>query len=175
MAGTMKNILIAGIGNTLRGDDGFGVEVAKQLSSECHLPAGTKVIELGIAGISLVQELMTECYDALIVLDVAHRGGKPGTMYTLEAQVPEISSFSQEELRAMMTEPHTTEPSKAFVIAKALNVLPPKVFLVACEPKNVDDLLTELSEPVQQAAENAVERVYDLCKMLSTEIAMMDK
>ena len=45
-----RKILIAGVGNVLRGDDGFGVEVAKQLMQKNCLPASVKVIETGIGG-----------------------------------------------------------------------------------------------------------------------------
>ena len=39
MHGMDRKILIAGVGNVLRGDDGFGVEVAKQLMQKNCLPA----------------------------------------------------------------------------------------------------------------------------------------
>jgi len=55
-------ILIAGVGNLLRGDDGFGVEVGRRLLTGNDLPSGVKVLEAGISGISLVQELMTSLW-----------------------------------------------------------------------------------------------------------------
>ncbi|MDQ3312983.1 MAG: peptidase M52, partial [Actinomycetota bacterium] len=36
-------VLIAGVGNVLRGDDGFGVEVARRLEA-MTLPAGVRVV-----------------------------------------------------------------------------------------------------------------------------------
>ena len=65
-------ILVAGVGNVLNGDDGFGVELAWRLAKR-SLPAGVKVIETGIGGMTLVQELMLG-YDAVLLLD-AHQGG----------------------------------------------------------------------------------------------------
>ncbi|MEO7119084.1 MAG: hydrogenase maturation protease, partial [Candidatus Limnocylindrales bacterium] len=56
-------LLIAGVGNVLRGDDGFGVEVARRLES-APLPDGVRVVETGIGGIALVQELQ-EGWDGL--------------------------------------------------------------------------------------------------------------
>lgn len=160
----MAEILIACIGNLLRRDDGFGVEVAKRFLNNETLPKGVKVVELGIAGVTLMQELLGCRYDVLIIVDIIHRNGTPGTLYTLEVSVPETSSYSQEQLREMMTDMHTTEPSRALILAKALEVLPKKVFVVGCEPESSDELSTELSEPAQQAVDKAIEKVHNLYK-----------
>ena len=68
----MSKILIAGMGNVLRRDDGFGVEVAKRLALSTTLPADVKVIEVGIGGIHLVQELM-DGYTMLVIIDAIER------------------------------------------------------------------------------------------------------
>lgn len=78
LRGFNLKILIAGVGNVLRGDDGFGVAVAQALAPAP--PVGVTVFEAGIAGISLVQELM-DSYDVLIIVDAIDRGGAPGTVY----------------------------------------------------------------------------------------------
>src|SRR5262249_2631336 len=48
-SGTMR-ILIAGVGNVLRGDDAFGIEVLRQLQSSIAVD-GVQFFESGIAGI----------------------------------------------------------------------------------------------------------------------------
>ena len=55
-------VLVAGMGNELRGDDGFGVAVTHLLEGR-DLGAEVTVREFGIGGIHLVQELLTK-YDA---------------------------------------------------------------------------------------------------------------
>ena len=57
-----KKVLVAGVGNKLRADDAFGVEVANRLMA-MDLPEGVKVVETGIGGIALVQELQAEMAD----------------------------------------------------------------------------------------------------------------
>lgn len=42
-------MLVAGFGNVLRGDDGFGVEVIRRLQEPGAVPAGTAVLEVGPA------------------------------------------------------------------------------------------------------------------------------
>src|ERR671934_169318 len=75
-------ILIAGIGNVLRGDDGFGPAVVQALLARGALPRGVHAVELGIGGIGLVHELM-DGYDAVVIVDAVDRGGAPGAIHVL--------------------------------------------------------------------------------------------
>jgi len=83
-------VLVAGVGNLIRRDDGFGIEVARRLAERSDpstgfgpgLPPSVRIVETGIGGIGLVQELMDR-YDAVLVLDAVRRGGAPGTLYLL--------------------------------------------------------------------------------------------
>ena len=74
---TRCRILVAGVGNVLRADDAYGVEVAHRLEA-MELPDGVEVVETGIGGIALVQELQ-DGWDALIVADCRRRGRRRAT------------------------------------------------------------------------------------------------
>ena len=71
----MTRVLVAGVGNMLRRDDGFGPAVAASLAG---LPPGVAVVETGIGGVALLQELLSG-YDGLILIDAVDRGAAPGT------------------------------------------------------------------------------------------------
>jgi len=161
-------ILIAGVGNVLRGDDGFGVEVAQSLSRRGNLPAGVAVFEGGIAGIPLVQELM-DGYDALIVADAVERGGAPGTIYLIEPDITDPATLDPSALHASLADAHYTEPSQVLVLAKALGVLPPKVYIVGCQPAGYDELGAELSDAVRAAVEIALNRIEALIETLNLQ------
>ena len=152
----MVKVLVAGFGNILRGDDGFGVMVSRALVARGDGPADVKVIEVGISGITLVQELL-DGYDGLIIFDTVDRGGEPGTLYCFEPEVEDQESFQRRKLYECMADIHQTDPSKALLLARALGVLPRKVLIIGCQPQCCDDLGAELSEPVQRT----VERVLD--------------
>ncbi len=77
-------ILIAGVGNVLRGDDGFGVAVVQALALNNGFTDNVDIFEAGIAGIAFVQELMNG-YDALIIIDAVERGESPGTIFAFMA------------------------------------------------------------------------------------------
>ena len=160
----MTRTLVAGFGNSLRGDDGFGVEVVRRLEEESAELPGVELMEVGTAGIRLAQELLTPC-DLLIIADAMNRGGAPGTVYVLEVDGIE---------EADRVDMHVAIPSQALSVARALGALPPKVIIVGCEPMQVDqmtcDLTGELTPPVRAAVDVAVRRIRDLLRpMNSTE------
>ncbi len=152
----MGRTLIAGFGNVLRGDDGFGVEVVRRLGDAGVARPGVDLMEVGTAGIRLAQELLTPC-DLLIIADAMTRGGAPGTVYVLE--VDSVEAVQRVDM-------HVAIPSHALSVAKALDVLPAKVILVGCEPMQVDemtcDLTGELTPPVRAAVDVAVRRIHHL-------------
>ncbi|MGH7848434.1 MAG: hydrogenase maturation protease, partial [Candidatus Binatia bacterium] len=76
---TPAKILVAGIGNIFLGDDGFGVEVARELAKR-KLPESVRVVDFGIRGFDLAYALL-DGYDLTILVDAAPRGGLPGTLY----------------------------------------------------------------------------------------------
>lgn len=159
-------ILIAGVGNVLRGDDGFGVEVAQTLTRSCTLPVGVSVFEAGIAGIPLVHELMSG-YDALIIADAVDRGRAPGTVYVIEPDIADPSLLDPSALHSSLADAHYTEPSKVLVLAKALGVLPPEVFIIGCQPAGYDELGAELSASVKGAVQVAVRQIESLVESLN--------
>jgi hydrogenase maturation protease len=160
---TLAKVLIAGMGNILRRDDGFGVEVAKRLAAENTLPTSARVIEVGIGGIHLVQELMAG-YDMLVVIDALERGSAPGTVHVLAAEVPDLADWPEIQRQDFLADMHYTTPSKALILAKALGVLPSKAFIVGCQPVNVDDLGIGLSASAEGAMTETIQQIERLVR-----------
>lgn len=146
-------VLIAGVGNVLDGDDGFGVELAWRLAKR-ELPAGVKVIETGIGGMSLVQELM-QAYDAILLLDAHRSGGVPGTVRLLEPVLPDLSGLDAHQLRDYFADTHYATPLRALALVARLGHLPRHVAVIGCEPKPHDEMQTCLSPAVAAALDEA--------------------
>jgi hydrogenase maturation protease len=164
--GNGRRVLVAGIGNVLHGDDGYGVAVAQQLSQRPDLPRNVKVVETGIGGISLVQELF-DGYDVLLIVDAVDRKGAPGTIFLLETEVQDLAEWPQEQRQEFLANMHMTTPSRALILARALGVLPPSVYMLGCQPTLYDELVIGLSPPVERAVELSVERLIDELRHLS--------
>lgn len=138
-------VLVAGMGNVLRRDDGFGIAVARRLLARPDLPEKVAVIEAGTAGVRVVQELL-DGYDGLILVDAVERGGRPGTLYEL---APRTGSDAIDSL-------HTVDPSRILALARAAGCLPARTLVVGCEPADYDELSAALSPAAEPAVERAV-------------------
>jgi hydrogenase maturation protease len=155
-------LLVAGIGNVFLGDDGFGVAVADRLGRRATAP-GVHVEDYGIRGMDLAYALAG--YDAAIFVDAAPRGGVPGTLYVIEADLGDSG---------VVPEAHGMDPVKVLALARELGELPRRVLVVACEPRTAmtgeeEDVVVELSEPVRAAVDEAVRLVERLLGELAED------
>ncbi len=150
-------ILVACVGNMLRLDDGFGYVVASRLSG---LPPGVEVLETGIGGMTLVQELMVGC-DGLIIVDAVDRGAEPGTLFLIEPDIGEPVEIG---------DIHLANPDRVLALAKGLGCLPQRVLLVGCQPSETEGIGEALSPPVARAVDVAVERIRETLAAWSDEV-----
>lgn len=163
-----RRVLVAGMGNVLRGDDGFGVEVVRRLAVRQDLPPGVRVIEVGIGGIPLVQELL-DGYDLLILVDAVRTAQAPGTLVVLEPTLPDLDGASWEEVTSLVGDPHTTNPSRVLLLARAVGALPSRVLLVGCEALDCEDMRMSLTPPVAACVDRAVQRILELLRESATD------
>jgi hydrogenase maturation protease len=143
-------VLVACVGNIFLGDDAFGVEVARSLAGR-QLPAGVNVIDFGIRSYDLAYALMNE-WDLKILVDALPRGGKPGTVYVMEPELP--ADIGQEALDA-----HSMNPVAVLQLVRALGGQVGRLLVVGCEPETVEpnaEGQLVLSEPVRAAVDEAV-------------------
>ena len=155
-----QKILIAGVGNELRQDDAFGVLLAKKLIDEAQFPDNVTVMEIGSAGIHLVQQLFDK-YDVLILLDVVSWGGEPGTIHFKEIEVKDIRELPHEEKNDFMADMHYINPLKALMLAKALNVYPQKVLFLGCESAEHEEIGIGLTPEVTNAIPVAFNKIIE--------------
>ena len=157
----MSGILIAGIGNIFKGDDGFGVEVVARLVRR-HLPDGVKVIDFGIRGIDLTYALM-DGYSAAVMVDTMQHGEAPGTVSVIE---PEPGP--EEEPSDLAFSPHDLDPAKVLRLTKILGGNCPRLLVIACEPLTFgdEDGAMGLSDPVAAAVDPAVIAIEALVRRL---------
>jgi len=150
--------LVAGIGNIFLADDGFGVEVARQLAGRAW-PEGVQVRDFGIRGMDLVYALL-EDHDTVIFVDTVPLQDQPGTLRLIEPSIPEDGMVSLDT--------HGMDPVKVLGLARAMGAQPARIIVVGCEPERIidpdqqPDVVVELSEPVQQAIPRAIEMVEEL-------------
>jgi hydrogenase maturation protease len=141
-------ILVIGIGNEYRSDDGVGLVVARELRAR-NLP-NTQIIERSGDGATLMEAWETA--SVVILIDATSSGSKPGTIYRFDAatqSIPTGLSFHST---------HAFSVAEAIGLARTLNQLPPLLLVYAIEGGNFSAGVS-LSPQVQSAAREVVERV----------------
>ena len=161
-----RQILVAGIGNTWMRDDGFGGEVVRRLR-ERELPSGVLLMDSGTGGLKLAYEVMRG-YDALVLVDVSHQGGEPGTLYVMEVSEEDVEAGIED---GAVLDPHGMDPQTVLRFVRSVGGWPGKVVVVACEPAEVEEMGLTLSEPVRAAVDRAVELVRTTVAELQTDAA----
>lgn len=164
-ASVTRRILVAGIGNLFLGDDGFGVSLANRLAAR-QLPEGVEVGDFGIRGMDLAFAMQDD-YDAVVLLDATPRGETPGTLYVIEVQ----DDDAEEEVAV---DTHGMDPAKVLALVRAFGSMPPRTFVVGCEPKtrmsgDEEEIVAQLSEPVLAALDPAVALVESLLADICNE------
>lgn len=160
---TAPRILIACIGNIFLGDDGFGTEVARQLARR-DLPPDVILKDFGIRSLDLTYALL-DPYELVILVDACARGGTPGTVYLLEADIPDDGTPAA-------LETHNMNPAHVLRMARSLGEVSARVLVVGCEPARTEapDSSDEsdeegqsgLSEPVAAAVDEAIAMIENL-------------
>ena len=146
-------ILIAGIGNVFRTDDGFGSAVAGRLTG-LPWPEGVRVVDYGIRGLHLAYDLL-DPWDAVIMVDALPGRGAVGSVVVLDIAAADVGGDAQVDAHGM--DPATVLASLAALGGR----LPPRTLLVGCPITETGDGMG-LTPPVAAAVDAAVRTVRTL-------------
>jgi len=76
-------IIILGIGNTLRSDDGAGSILANRIKDKVPFI----VFDVGISPENYLDKIIKERPDTILIIDTGDFGGKPGELRVVEGKV----------------------------------------------------------------------------------------
>ena len=140
----MIKLLVLGIGNILLTDDGVGVFAAQALQNE-EWPDNVRILDAG----TFTQDIfyLFEGYDAVLVLDIVHCGGKPGAIYRLS----EGELVKNEAQRLSL---HDIDLIDSLNMAEMLHNKRPNLLVLGMEPENFTNWNIGLSPPVQERFED---------------------
>jgi hydrogenase maturation protease len=137
-------VLVAGIGNIFLGDDGFGVEVARLLAARPQ-PEGIAVMDVGVRALHLAYALLDKP-ELLIVIDAVDRGAAPGSLFVIEPEIADASSF--------VADGHGMNLETVLGSLRILGGEIPRVRLVGCQPEFIGERMS-LSPAVQRVVSEA--------------------
>lgn len=154
-------VLVACFGNVLRADDGVGIVIAERLLA-LPLPAGTRVLDVGIGGIRLVQELLEGSVDVLLIVDAVDLGRPAGTVVVQRPEVLDVSTLSVDRRRDELADIHLATPARALMMALGLGVLPDTTLVVGVQTTDTHAPRQGLSATTAAAVDVAVREIYRL-------------
>lgn len=149
-----EKTLIAGIGNKLLGDDGFGPYVIELLES-AKLSSNIETLDFGTAGITKATDL--KGYDRVIFIDAIQRGGDPGAIYREDFTPNQVKDIKPDQSIVQLSL-HEAKLEELLSFAKAIGSLPQKITVIGCEPEVLEPRIG-LSPGVEQAARNVAELI----------------
>lgn len=145
-------ILVIGIGNLYRGDDGAGIIAARELKSRtCRQ---VRILELAGEGAALMDAWHAQdgAQPMVILIDAISSGAAPGTIFRLDAgeQPVPVSFFNYST--------HAFSLAEAVELARVLGELPPHMIIYGIEGQNYA-AGSALSAPVAQALPQLVQQL----------------
>lgn len=146
----LMGVLVAGFGNVLRADDGVGVVVAERLAADPRC-AGALVLDVGIGGMRLVQELLASDVDLLVIVDAVDLGRAAGSVVVQRPDVLDVSTLSAARRRDELADTHLATPARALMMARGLGVLPGTTLIVGVQTTDTDEPREGLSETTERA------------------------
>ncbi|HVA54678.1 MAG TPA: hydrogenase maturation protease [Gammaproteobacteria bacterium] len=152
--GQRAAIVVLGLGNTLLGNDGSGVQVVQQLRTSCRAPTGVRFVDGGTLSFSLLDEI--ENVDALIVVDAAQLGEAPGTVHIFKDLA--MDQFLRSKRTCSV---HEANLSEFLDMAQKSGHLPSRRAFIGIQPEVVARH-TEVSPSVRSGLETACTHVRAL-------------
>ncbi len=152
--------LVVGVGNSLVGDDAAGCAVYELLSRD-PLPDGTRLLLLGVGGISLLERLEGE--EVLIVVDAVQLGAKAGTVHVLDwDDLPQAGAGA--------VSAHGIGLREAIALGRILSpeAMPRRVVLIGIEGVSFDSIGTGMTPEVASAVERSAQEVFRQLKALAS-------
>lgn len=158
-------VVIVGIGNPMRHDDGIGPAAIAQLA-EGELSSSRDLVDLETLGGEATR--LMEAWrgrDQAIVIDAGRAGAEPGTIHRLTVGIDPLPAW------ANSASSHSAGLAEAIDLARVLDALPAHLIVFGVEPGDLS-MGEGFSAGVESALPRLVERV--LAEVRSMSSARLD-
>ena len=152
---TARHVIVAGIGNDYRQDDGVGPRVAREVAR-----AAPGVVDVGPLGEPLDLLGAWDGADLAVIIDAVRSGGEPGTVSVVEFDHNGKSARPQ-TATVGTTSTHGIGIAGAVRIAQVLGTAPRRIVVVAIEAGDLGQG-AQLTPEVEHAVPIATRRVIEL-------------
>jgi coenzyme F420 hydrogenase subunit delta len=150
-----KEILIAGVGNILFGDDGFGPEVIDYLNNHYSIPENVCLADAGtgIRKLLFTISLSEIRPKVIVIIDAVDKGRRPGEIFDIlldELPKEKIDDFSIHQV-----------PSSN-LLKELQDLCNVKVLIKVCQIKEIPETIQSgLSDPLKKAVPLLAEKIAE--------------
>lgn len=152
----MSKILLIGIGNEFRQDDGIGILIARKIKL-MNLP-NVEVHEASGEGSELIE--MWKGKSSVIVVDAVNSGNVPGEIYYFNAVTESLPS------KFFNYSSHAFGLAEAIEVSRRLEQLPSELFVYGIEGKNFE-FGEDISEEMKSSSEEVIRMILTHLESLS--------
>ena len=162
--GDRKRVLVLGLGNLVRSDDGLGVHAALQLANDTRVPRDVEVIDGGTQGLNLLPAITAATH--IVAIDAVNTGAAPGTIFRYE-----LSQFD-----ALPGSPSVHQIGFADLLEalRWLDKSVPNLVLLGVQPEETG-WGTKLSPSVEAALPRLIETVIHELEHWANQPALVQK
>lgn len=146
--GRRETILLIGVGNEYRRDDGAGIDVARSVRKAAL--SGVRTLEASGEGASLLESMKDA--GRVILVDAVFSGGEPGTIHRFEVPRDTIPA----DFFHYST--HAFSVAEAIALGRALDLLPARLTLFGIEGEDFGSG-EGLSAPARRAADEVARTI----------------
>ncbi|MEW6557379.1 MAG: hydrogenase maturation peptidase HycI [Elusimicrobiota bacterium] len=136
-----SNILVIGIGNTLKGDDGVGTAVIKNLKLKMKNEM-IKLLDVGAVPENYTKEIRELKPATIILIDAVEMDEKPGIIKIIDEKEITAGYFTTHNIPLNLFIDYVKEQTKA------------KIIFIGIQPKS-----TKFGEPLSAPVKNAVTKL----------------
>jgi len=140
-------VVVLGLGNLLRRDEGLGIRALERLQADYALPDSVQLVDGGTLGLDLLSYL--EEAERVLILDAVLTDGPPGTL--LRAAGDEVPAFF-----GMRTSPHEIALADLLAVMRLRRTEPRELVVWGMQPQALE-LGWELSQLVASGLDALVD------------------
>lgn len=159
-----QRIVVLGLGNLIRSDDGVGIHAIRQLIGDSRVPEDVVLLDGGTLGLELLPAIENATH--LLAIDAVNTGAAAGT----------VVSFDMSEMEPLPGTPSVHQIGFADLLAvlRLLEKFPQQMILLGVQPQETGWGI-RLSNAVQAALPELVDAAIDRLREWIPEIEMVER
>lgn len=133
-------ILIIGLGNVMRGDDGAGPELIRRLNNSNLVAINPQLFLMDVGEVleNYLEKIVKYKPNTILLVDAVDFEAPPGSVKIIDIETIKNESFSAHNISLKLTLKYLKERTNA------------DIFILGIQPKSLE-MNSKLSEPVKQA------------------------